>query len=60
MPAYEVCHRCLCLFHYFIWTERNLRAFQGKATPVDHVTLKLVKYIRDFLSTRRVVKPSPE
>lgn len=38
--------------------ERSYRTFQGKATIVDQVSLKLVDSIRDFLSSRRGVKPS--
>lgn len=42
---------------YVIWKERNLRVFQGCSSAVDHVSIQFVNTIRDFLSSRRGVKP---
>ncbi|KAI8551744.1 hypothetical protein RHMOL_Rhmol06G0210100 [Rhododendron molle] len=43
---------------YLIWRERNLRFSQGKTLHVELLALQLVNSIRDFLSSRRGVRPS--
>lgn len=43
---------------YGIGMQRNLRFFQGTSTGVDIVSLKIMEYIRDFLSSRRGVTAS--